>query len=89
MSEPVEESVQEATRWLCYARDDLTAAEVLAHDDSVLPRQACWLAQPKRVELQNGALGAFFVFVNGVGIRRWEGRCNKYDKLVATRGCRP
>lgn len=45
MSGPDKEHLQEARRWLVYARDDLAAAEVLAGDPDVSPRQACWLAQ--------------------------------------------
>lgn len=56
MSEPDKEHLQEARRWLVYARDDLAAAEVLAGDPYVSPRQACWLAQQAAEKALKAAL---------------------------------
>lgn len=56
MSEPDKEHVQEAERWLVYAGDDLAAAEVLAGDPHVSPRQACWLAQQAAEKALKAAL---------------------------------
>lgn len=56
MSEPDKEHLQEARRWLVYARDDLAAAEVLAGDPDVSPRQACWLAQQAAEKALKAAL---------------------------------
>jgi HEPN domain-containing protein len=39
------EQILETRRWLKYAEEDLIAAEQMARQDDIAPRQACWLAQ--------------------------------------------
>ena len=43
MSDP--KHVEEARRWLRYAREDLATAASIVDTGSGVPRQACWLAQ--------------------------------------------
>ena len=38
-------NVDEARRWLRYAREDLSAAEAMLGRDDAFPRHICWLAQ--------------------------------------------
>ncbi|MGH2353323.1 MAG: HEPN domain-containing protein [Chloroflexota bacterium] len=43
---PVDPAVQqEALRWLAWAKDDLAAAQAIARDRSLAPRNACYHAQ--------------------------------------------
>ncbi len=56
MSESADERLREASRWLRYALDDLTAARVLAADVTVPPRQVCWLAQQAAEKALKAAL---------------------------------
>ena len=58
MSDP--EWLAEVQRWLRYAREDLTAAETLLHQQHVIaPRHVCWLAQ----QAAEKALKAVLVFL--------------------------
>ncbi len=56
MNESADERLREVGRWLRYARDDLTAARVLAADATVPPRQVCWLAQQAAEKALKAAL---------------------------------
>lgn len=51
-----EERLREAARWLRYAREDFRAAEALAEDPDVAPRQVCWLSQQAAEKALKGAL---------------------------------
>lgn len=53
------ERLEEARRWLRYAREDLIAAEAMIGQQAMVPRHACWLAQ-QSVEK---ALKAVLVFL--------------------------
>jgi hypothetical protein len=44
MSDPPPEPIDEARRWLGEAHEELTVAEVLASDDRLPPRAACFHA---------------------------------------------
>jgi HEPN domain-containing protein len=53
------EPLQEARRWLRYAREDLEAAEAIVNQAYASPRHACWLAQ----QAAEKALKAILIFL--------------------------
>lgn len=50
------DSRTEAGRWLQYAHEDLAAARVMAEQEALAPRHACWLAQQAAEKAVKAAL---------------------------------
>jgi HEPN domain-containing protein len=54
MKEP--DYIVEAKRWLQYAREDLSAAELILQNPTIAHRHVCWLAQQGTEKAIKGAL---------------------------------
>ena len=54
-----DDRLQEMRRWLCYAQENLGAAEAMLGRASIVPRHVCWLAQ----QAAEKAIKAVLVFL--------------------------